>query len=300
MKRKCGSTSALSTHKAIHSSTGPAGGLAPALDNLVRLRGARFLGSDPLRFTHRYKDGGDKEVAALLAALFAYGNVKAMGAFLDALFSSLTPHPAVFLRGGDRIKSVSGYRFQRPSDVSAFLRAVGRVLKRYGSLEAAFRSAKGGPDERLEAFARLLRSKAEPVTPGLSQLVPLPSTGSACKRWRLFLRWVVRPDDGLDLGLWRCLSPSQLIIPVDVHVARIARALGLTTRATPDARFAQEVTAALARFCPEDPTRYDFALARLGILKECKGRHVEELCSKCPLRPHCMFVRGEVASMKDE
>ncbi len=272
-------------------------GLASTLEGLVSLRGPAFLHSDPLRFAHRYKNESDREIAALIAALFAYGNVKAMGAFLEALFSSLGPHPAAFLRGGGKIKSAPGYRFQKPSDVSAFLRGAGLTLKEYGSLESAFCSAEGGPEEKLEAFARLLRSKAGAMTPGLSQLMPLPSTGSASKRWRLFLRWVVRPNDGIDLGIWRCLSPSQLIIPVDVHVARLSRALGLTTRATPDARFAMEATAALARFCPEDPTRYDFALARLGILKECKGRHVEELCSKCSLRPHCVLGNAGAAGL---
>ncbi len=274
-------------------SAGPSSDLAKTLGRLVHIRGKAFIGSDPLRFARRYGDPNDREAAALIAALFAYGNVKAMGAFLEALFSLLTPHPATFLAGGGRVKEPPGYRFQKPADVEAFLRGLGVVLKLYGSLEAAFKSAEGSPDEKLEAFARLLRSKAGRVTPGLSQLMPLPSSGSASKRWRLFLRWVARPDDGLDLGLWRCLEPSQLLLPVDVHVARLSRALGLTTRATPDAVFVREATAALSKLCPEDPTRYDFALARLGILKECKGRFVKELCSKCPLRPHCIFAGKE-------
>ncbi len=264
--------------------------MARTLGRLVKSRGKAFLGSDPLRFARRYDKREDREAAALIAALFAYGNVKAMGAFLEELFSMLTPHPASFLAGGWQVKDPPGYRFQKPSDVKAFLRGVGLVLRLHGSLEAAFEAAAGTVDEKLEAFARLLRSKAGPLTSGLSQLMPLPSTGSASKRWRLFLRWVARPDDGLDLGLWRCIEPAQLLLPVDVHVARLSRALGLTKRATPDAAFAREATAALSKLCPEDPTRYDFALARLGILKECKGRFVPNLCSKCPLRPHCIFA----------
>ncbi len=261
-----------------------------ALDALVNARGSAFLHTDPLRFPRRYIAPHDREAVALLAALFAYGNVKAMGDFLERLLSPLGAHPAAALASGRLPAEPPPYRFQRGEDVRALLAGVGRTLRRHGTLEACFESVRGEPEERLEAFARALRGACRRASPGLDHLLPLPSAGSACKRWRMFLRWVVRPDDGLDLGLWTCLTPAQLLIPVDVHVARLARALGLTRRATPDARFAAEATAALARFCPTDPTRYDFALARLGIAKECRGRRVERLCRACSLRPHCALA----------
>ena len=262
--------------------------LGEKLDELARRFGPGRVLSDPVRFPRRYPDRRDTEAAALLAALFAYGNVTSMGRFLEGLLARLGPSPADALAAGGGAGAAAPYRFQTRGDVGALLGSLGKVLAHFGTLEAAFcASGCEDPDARLEAFALLLRRRAGRLTPGLAHLLPLPSGGSACKRWRMFLRWVVRPDDGVDLGLWTCLTPAHLLVPVDTHVARIAFALGLAKRRTPDAAFSREVTASLARFCPEDPTRYDFALAHLGISRECRGRRVEPVCRACSLRPHC-------------
>jgi uncharacterized protein (TIGR02757 family) len=101
---------------------------------------------------------------------------------------------------------------------------------------------------------------------GARWLLPVPSGGSACKRSCLFLRWMVRPDDGVDCGLWTRVSPSRLVLPLDTHLVRVARALGWTKRKTPGWPMALEVTERLRRLDPADPTRFDFALCRLGIL----------------------------------
>jgi uncharacterized protein (TIGR02757 family) len=236
------------------------------LDVLLAKYGPGQLSSDPLELPRRYADARDREAAALVCALFAYGNVTAMRAYLESLLAQLGPRPVQGLRAGAHVRTAP-YRFQTPSDVSHFLGGLGRVLSAHGSLEVAFAGGAGDPEARLEAFARMLRSASGHSSYGLDHLMPLPSSGSACKRWRLFLRWVVRPDDGVDLGLWTCLRPCDLIMPVDVHVSRAAWQLGLTRRASVDHRFALEVTEALRAVCPEDPCKYDFALARPGILK---------------------------------
>lgn len=242
------------------------GRIQRTLDSLLAKYGPGQLSSDPLELPRRYADPGDREAAALICALFAYGNVTAMRAFLESLLGQLGDRPAQAMRSGARAIT-SPYRFQTSQDVGLFLAGLGRVLSSHASLEAAFVAGGADPEARLEAFARLLRAACGRSTSGLEHLLPLPSSRSACKRWRLFLRWVVRPDDGVDLGLWTCLSPRDLLMPVDVHVSRAARGLGLTRRATVDHRFALEVTKALRAFCPEDPVKYDFALARPGILK---------------------------------
>jgi len=257
------------------------------LDRFLETRRGDALSADPIRFARRYAGSPDREVAALLSALFAYGNVKAIGAFLERLFDALGPSPAATLTAGALPRALPGHRFQTPDDVRALLRALGQILRRHGDLESAFAPAPGEAEERLQAFALALRAAAGRRSPGVDHLLPLPSTGSACKRWWLFLRWVVRPDDGVDLGLWTCLTPAQLRVPVDTHVARIARALGLTCRATPDGSFAREVTAVLSRLDPADPVRYDFALAHLGILKACPPHPDSALCAACDLRRHC-------------
>jgi len=257
------------------------------LESFLAARREDALAADPVRFARRFPAPADREVAALLSALFAYGNVKAIGAFLETLFAALGSSPAAALASGRWPRALPGHRFQTPDDVRGLLRSVGATLRRHGSLEAAFASGSGSAEERLEALVLALRAGAGRRSPGVDHLLPLPSTGSACKRWRLFLRWVVRPEDGVDLGLWRSLTPSDLLVPVDTHVARIARALGLTRRATAGAAFAREITAALARLDPADPVRYDFALAHLGILKACPPRRDSARCSACGLRRFC-------------
>ncbi len=253
--------------------------------------GREAIAADPVRFARRYGDEADREAVALISALFAYGNVKAMGAFLQKLLDGLGSHPARTLRGAGRLHGPGPYRFQTRRDVGCFLRALGGLLAEAGSLENAFERHPGGVEDRLEALALDLRERAGKLTPGLAHLLPLPSSGSACKRWWMFLRWVVRPDDGVDLGLWTCVSPAQLRIPVDTHIARIAYALRLSTRKSPDRIFSIEVTKALAAICPEDPTRYDFTLAHMGILRACPRRQVASLCEACSLRPHCRLAK---------
>jgi uncharacterized protein (TIGR02757 family) len=118
-------------------------------------------------------------------------------------------------------------------------------------------------------------------------LLPSPRGGGACKRLNLFLRWMVRNADPIDFGLWREVKPSQLVIPLDTHVARLARYLGMTKRKTSDWKTAEEITAALRRLDPMDPLKYDFSLTRLGILKDCDSREKRSRCGECTLADIC-------------
>jgi uncharacterized protein (TIGR02757 family) len=156
------------------------------------------------------------------------------------------------------------YRFFPAHRVAALLDAVGGLLRRHGSLEAAWNSTGKTGWEALGAFAALFRS------PGtdLGVLVPVEGSSGANKRLNLFLRWMVR-SDGLDLGVWKSLSPADLCMPVDTHVLQWARAEGLTERKTADRRACLEITAALRVLSPSDPLRYDFAITRAGM--EAKG-----------------------------
>ena len=120
-------------------------------------------------------------------------------------------------------------------------------------------------------------------------LLPSPEEGSGCKRLNLYLRWMVRRGDGLDLGLWTSVHPRQLLMPVDTHVARIAAYIGLTRRMSPGWRMTEEITASLRRLDPGDPVRYDFALCRLGILDACPRRRNPVICADCPLEPVCLL-----------
>ena len=221
---------------------------------------------DPLEFLSRWADVRERETGALLAACFAYGNVKAILKNLDFLFSVM-PQPRSYILAATpkRLKKdfhSFKYRFTTAEELGRFILCIQKVLRRYGTLEACFLSALSPQDttaeKALKHFARQLRSGG-----AIPTLVPDPDKGSALKRLNLFLRWMVRRDD-VDPGGWQ-VPPRLLIVPLDVHMHRCARALGLTRRSSADMKTALEITRSLARFCPQDPVKYDFCITRFGI-----------------------------------
>lgn len=132
-------------------------------------------------------------------------------------------------------------------------------------------AAEESPSPRPVAMQRVPRlAKGGGLLPRKAPLFPSPADGSACKRPCLFLRWVARKDDGIDLGLWRSLPPAKLVAPVDVHVARVARRLGALRRRTLGWKAALEITAALRRVDPEDPLRFDFAMVHVDRAREAR------------------------------
>lgn len=238
-------------------------------DDLYARYNKRALCSpDPLQFLYDYPDKRDREITALTAACFAYGNVKQILKNLNTVFTPMRGRPRAFVLGA----SAAGlrwtfkdfkYRFTTREELCAFLLAVRRVLKKHGSLEACFLTHYSESDESvlpaLRGLARELRAAG-----GLSSLVPDPDKNSALKRLNLFLRWMVRQDE-VDPGGWDGVPASKLIIPLDVHMHRIARLLGLTKRNAADITTALEISRALKKHCPQDPVKYDFCLTRFGI-----------------------------------
>jgi len=123
-------------------------------------------------------------------------------------------------------------------------------------------------------------------------LLPSPADGSACKRWNLYLRWMVRVD-GMDFGLWPAIPASALVIPADTHVHRVSRRLGLTARHSADWKAAAEITGRLARLDPSDPIKYDFALCQIGA-EICRPALRLEDCLRCPLHTVCPTGRRKL------
>jgi uncharacterized protein (TIGR02757 family) len=148
--------------------------------------------------------------------------------------------------------------------------------------------------EGLRGFVDELRSAAGRAGPGLRFLLADPGRGGACKRWLLYLRWMVRAEPGdPDVGVWSKLVPARdLVIPLDTHIARVSRRLGFTSRKTPDWKMAEEITARLREIAPEDPVRYDFPLCHLGMRGSCPPKLTADCCRVCPLRPHCKTGRA--------
>ena len=273
--------------------------LAASLERLAGSFGLAELGDDPLLFPRRYARREDREVVALFSALLAYGRVAQIRAALERIFAAVGPSPAEALRRGWRPgPELAGWkhRFNDLRDVTALAAAVGETLRLEGSLEALFlRFDDGGADllAPLCGFAATLRERAErqPTSPGFRFLVSDPALGGASKRWNLFLRWVVRPGP-IDLAAWGSVDRSRLTLPMDAHVARISRYLALTGRRTNDWKAAREATSALARIDPHDPTRFDFALCRLGVVAICRAKPEASLCARCPVADCCPVPGG--------
>src|SRR5512140_724547 len=272
--------------------------LAERLEALRRDWSARRLDSDPLAFAHRYTEPGDREVAAFLAAPLAFGRVASIQASVEKILSALGPRPAEFLEGWDErpIPSLRPFvhRWVKGTDVEDFLRRIRGARRDFGSLGAMFAAGDAGGDDfvaPLSSFLRNLRAlspREKVVSRGVKFLLPSPSSGSACKRHHLFLRWMVRTE-GFDLGLWTGgrFTPARLLLPMDTHVHRIANYLGLTRRPTADLAAAREATGWLRVLNPEDPVAYDWALSRLGILAECVTERTRRHCERCAVRPVC-------------
>jgi uncharacterized protein (TIGR02757 family) len=257
-------------------------------DDLARLSrryDRRFLDSDPVGIVHRFDDPADREVMAFLAAGLAYGRVASIRGSLEDLVARFGTAPGAFVRGLDPRRDARrlqgfAHRFTRGGDVALFLWLLRQAIEDAGSLERFFLQgdAPGTPhlETAMNAFGtRLFTLDPGPLRSALAGarwLLPLPCHGSVAKRHCLVLRWLVRPDDGVDLGLWTRVSPARLIVPLDVHLQRVARALGWTRRRTAGWPMALEVTARLRRLTPDDPVRHDFALCRLGILGLLRAR----------------------------
>lgn len=241
---------------------------------------------DPLSFAHRYPKPKDRELVAFLSALCAYGNVRAILGFLETFLSRLEASPSERLMNASRadLKELSArlvYRFYRPEDFYDLLRALQGVLRDKESLEAVFlMSQKSAYVDRLDDFLAEIKRRLPSLSdrPGLRFMLPDILRGAA-KRIHLFMRWVVR-SDGLDLGLWNSVSCSELLIPLDVHIFRASRSLGICSRSTPDLLSVFEITENLQKIDPTDPIRFDFALCHAGI----QGFNGEESVQKQSLR----------------
>ena len=230
----------------------------------------RFVHPDPLEFLYRYDDVRDREVAGLVASSLAYGRVAQILRSVAAVLDRMGPSPARFLERTPpaklaRMFTEFKHRFTTGADLARMLSGVRRMMKRHGSMEAAFAAYFDPRHETvLPALGAFVDELAALAGGELSQLVPRPERGSACKRLNLFLRWMVRRDE-VDPGGWLKVAPAKLVVPVDTHMHRICGALGMTRRKQANMRTAQEVTTAFRALAPEDPVKYDFALTRLGI-----------------------------------
>ncbi|MFO7695411.1 MAG: TIGR02757 family protein [Vicinamibacterales bacterium] len=275
--------------------------LRPALDRLYRECAGSAAPEDPIDCVRVYPDPADREIAGVIAASLAFGRVASIMRSVRAVLAPMKTSPAAFVRGFEPDRDAAPFlpfvhRWVRGRDIVALLMILRHMLDTAGSLEQFFVDGDDllAPDigPGLESFCTRARAVdlgavygRSAARPGAHAFFPLPSGASACKRLNLFLRWMIRLD-GIDLGAWMRVSPARLIIPLDVHVARVGQCLGLTRYASPGWRMAASITASLRHIDPSDPVKYDFALCHLGMAGLCGFRTMSG-DSRCPLRGAC-------------
>ncbi len=257
-----------------------------------------FIPPDPLQFVYRYKSRADREIVALLSASLAYGRVQQIEKDLNILFSIIGKSPYEYTVNFSKAKRRNfkkfKHRFNTGDDICDLLLVLKIVLKKSANLEKFFAEGCSLNDENIipaltsfcERLYKIYRKRFGcPASSGFRYLLSNPANGSVCKRLNMFLRWMVRSDD-VDLGLWKSLDKSKLLVPVDTHMARLCKILGLYKRKTISLKAAVEITESFKKIVPADPVRYDFALSRIGIIENCTGRLRAE-CKDCELLIFC-------------
>jgi uncharacterized protein (TIGR02757 family) len=235
-----------------------------------------FIESDPIVVPHRFTKKQDIEIAGFFASIFAWGNRTIIINKTTQLLQLMDDSPHAFcLHASEReLKRLLDFKHRtfNATDLYYFIEFLHFHYQQFDSLETAFtRWIQPGDahiGNALTGFHHYFFSLPY-APPRTKKHIATPQRGSTCKRLNMFLRWMVRNDDkGVDFGIWKTISPSQLICPIDVHVARVARRFELITRKPVDWLTALELTAHLKRFDPEDPAKYDFALFGLGVVEK--------------------------------
>lgn len=244
------------------------------LESLVhRFERASFIDTDPISLPHAFDDPGDQEVVALFAALLAWGRRETAMSKTAELCERMRFRPYRFLYDFNEARDaprLAGFRHRtfQPVDALWMARSLAAILRRFGSLERVFADGMSPESRDVGPAIQHFSETVVDIVPGFpartTKHLARPATGSACKRLSMFLRWMVRPGP-VDLGLWSSLYPAQLVLPLDVHSGRTARALGLLARRQDDWRAVHELTLACRMLSPEDPCRYDYAFFGTGI-----------------------------------
>ncbi len=290
----------------------PVTGLASRLDRLYQDYNREDAAADPVQIVRRYREPRDQEVIGFCAAALAFGRVQSVLNTVNTLAAVLGGAPAAYVRRFEpaaphpELRAMV-HRWIRGIDIVALLWVLRQMIEASGSIEAFF--AEGlTPDavdvgEALESFSRralaldlrAVYGRRLPVRAGVGYFFPRPSVGSGCKRLNLYLRWMVRRDE-VDLGAWTSVPAGKLIVPLDTHVIRLGRCLGLTGYTSPGWRMAADITASLRAIDQDDPARFDFSLCHVGMMNACGfGRRQGD--TQCPLTGICR-PRGRRAAAR--
>ena len=241
--------------------------LKQQLDALVlKYETKDFIKDDPIEFPHRFKNKKDIELTGFIASMFAFGNRKVFIRKLEELFTLFQNEPLRYIENFER-KSLKGfnYRFAKEEDVEEIFLVLKKLYSSNSSLEELFRYGYETKDfhQMLKVVTDYFYSNME-NTFGAKYLIPDANKNGAMKRVNMLLRWLVR-DGVVDLGVWKFIDKSELLIPLDTHVARISREMNLLKRNSNDFKAVKELTNELKIFDKNDPVKYDFAMFGYGI-----------------------------------
>lgn len=250
-----------------------AGQLKIFLDNKVKeYNQPSFIKDDPVSIPHLFTQQQDIEIAGFFAATLAWGNrttiIKKCKELLERMDNQ--PHAFCVHHSDEDLKRLLGFKHRtfNDTDLLYFVAFFKYHYTQHHSLETAFTGFGNTVEAMLTGFHQYFFS-LEDAPPRTRKHISTPYKGSACKRLNMFLRWMVRRDKkGVDFGIWKNISPAQLICPLDIHVARVARRFNLLDRKQDDWLAAENLTQHLRSFDPKDPAKYDFALFALGVVEK--------------------------------
>lgn len=231
-----------------------------------------FIQDDPISIPHLFTKKQDIEIAGFFAAIFAWGNRTTIINKSKELMQLMDMSPYDFcIHHADKdLKKLLHFKHRtfNTTDLLYFIEFFKFHYQQHKSLETAFTKQSNTVEKMLTGFHHYFFSLKD-VPARTKKHIATPEKGSTCKRLNMFLRWMVRKDDtGVDFGIWKKISPSQLICPIDLHVARVARKLGILKRKQTDWQAALELTEYLRTLDKADPVKYDFALFNMGIVEK--------------------------------
>lgn len=231
-----------------------------------------FIKDDPVSIPHLFTKQQDIEIAGFFAATFAWGNrttiINKSKDLLQLMDNS--PHDFCLHHSVKELKQLSSFKHRtfNATDLLYFIEFLKFHYNKNNSLETAFSKHGKTIEEMLTGFHHYFFS-LEHVPTRTKKHIATPERKSSCKRLNMFLRWMVRQDDkGVDFGIWKSISPAQLICPIDLHVARVARRFNILKRKQTDWLAALELTEYLRTLDMNDPVKYDFALFGMGVMEK--------------------------------
>ena len=277
------------------------------MDTLYSEFNAEHSVADPIWQVRRFERPDDREVAGFIAAALAFGRVQSVLNSIDGMLAVMGGSPARFVRDFDPSRQRDSFkhlvhRWTNGADFAALVWILHQMLERSGSIEGFF--AEGLDDNAIDVAGALQSFSTRAMLldvdaiygrrrpkPGVAYFFSRPSSGGACKRLNLFLRWMVR-EDRVDVGAWKRVRPGQLIVPLDTHVIRVGQCLQLTRLKSPGWRMAADITASLRSIDPVDPIKFDFSICHLGMMNAC-GFGKKSGDSQCPLKGACHPGRAQ-------